>query len=166
MTSGKPGRPCTICTDRPKREFVARRLAEGYSAIRIERASRTDEAANLGVGPMKRETVARHITIHLGAEAPEESTPVQRHEVAVMAARVQVGLADPDDIALLVRKQAAEMLREGKLRITTQHALQSQQMLDRRDEKKKDRELQYSIAALMLAAEPPDTIIDGHATEV
>lgn len=163
---GKRGRPCSICSDPARNEFVNRRLAEGYSALRIDTASRTAEAEELGITPMKRETVANHVKNHLAVGVPADAPPEMRQRVAIANARGAVGLADPDDVALLVRNEASQLLREGKLRITTQHALQAQQMLDRRVEKQKDRELQYAIAALMVSAQPPATIIDVTATEV
>jgi hypothetical protein len=162
----KPGRPCSICSDPARNEFVNRRLADGYSSLRIDQASRTDEARELGVTPMKRETVTNHVRNHVAVGAPKDAPPEMQQRIAIANAKMAVGLADPNDVATLVRDEASQLLREGKLRITTQHALQAQQMLDRRVEKQKDRELQYAIAALMVSAQPPATIIDMTATEV
>ena len=70
-------------------------------------------------------------------------TEVKRREVAPMP------LPDTDDMAVLVRAAAVEKLKAGELRITTQDGLAAQNLLDRREEKKKDRELITQLGVLL-----------------
>lgn len=72
------------------------------------------------------------------------------------------------DFAVLVQKQAVEALEAGSLRITAQHGLQAQALIDRRIEKQADRDLALNMARLLSGsiAMPPHTVIEGRAIDV
>lgn len=72
------------------------------------------------------------------------------------------------DFAVLVQKEAVEALQAGTLRITAQHGLQAQSLLDRRAEKQADRDLALNMARLLSGAisMTPQTVIEGRAVEM
>lgn len=153
-------RKCSICTNETKNEWVARRHIEGHSATAMERM-----AKDAGL-TMKRETIGKHLKTCLGTTAkPEEVKAVAE------AVKSETGT---DDVATLVQKQVVERLEAGEARVTVQHGLQAQQLLDRRAERAKDRELAVTLARLLHSpAPPPEAIrarpvdaIEGHVVEV
>ena len=160
-------RTCSIDKDPAKNELIARLHLEGHSFSAMERMSRED-----GLG-MKRETIAKHLKECLGTEA----SPA---EVAQVAAEVKATVDAPSDVAVLVQKEVVKKLKDGEARVTVQHGLQAQQLLDRRAERQKDRELAVTLARLLHSPAPtPDQvrhrqvdagsgqeIIEGTAVEV
>jgi hypothetical protein len=157
-------RTCSIDRDAKKNEWVARRHLEGYNPSQMEEMSR-----KAGF-PIKRETVAKHLRECLGATASPK-------EVKAMAEKVAATVS-PDipqeDVAVLVQKQVVEKLLAGEARVTVQHGLQAQQLLDRRAERQKDRELAVTLARMLHSGAPPayaiaqraETVIEGTAVEV
>jgi len=153
---------CVICTDPRKRDFVARRQLEGHSANAVERLSREQGM------PIKRETVAKHLKTCLAM--PKGATAAQ---VQAVAARVKVPANVPsEDVATLVQREVIAKLQAGEARVTVQHGLQAQQLLDRRAERAKDRELAVTLARLLHSPMPPvgmvmeRTTIEGEFVEV
>ena len=61
----------------------------------------------------------------------------------------------------MVQKRAIELLAAGDLRVTAQHGLQAQALLDRRAEKQADRDLALNMARLLSGAIIM-TPLDGH----
>lgn len=59
-----------------------------------------------------------------------------------------------EDFAKLVRDEAARQLREGKLKVTATHGLTAQGLLDRREERKADRDLMLNLARLLTGSAP------------
>jgi hypothetical protein len=112
---------------------------------------------------IKRETISRHLKTCLSV--PKEVTP---QKMAHAAAHLDVG----EDVATLVQAQVIEKLKDGSARVTVQHGLQAQQLLDRRAERAKDRELAITLARLLHSPLPPTdlimerTVIEGTAVEV
>lgn len=167
-------RPCSICTDERKREFVLANHLAGVSANRMEAMAR----ATIGFVPMKAETILKHVRVCLPRSfSPSATTaktpaglPVQRQgegldiaraartDVAI-ARRVQGG-APADDVARMVQEQVIEKLKSGEARVTVQHGLQAQQILDRRDERAKDRALAVTLTRLLHQPGAPTAIID------
>ena len=79
---------------------------------------------------------------------------MKRREVA------PIPLPDTDDMAVLVRAAAVEKLKAGELRITTQDGLAAQNLLDRREEKKKDRELITQLGVLLSRGSEAPPMLD------
>jgi hypothetical protein len=150
---------CVICHDPKKKDWVARRHLEGHSAARMESLSREQGIT------VKRETITKHLRTCLAL--PPEVTPKQ---VAAMAE----SMPRSHDVATLVQQQVIEKLQAGEARVTVQHGLQAQQLLDRRAERQKDRELAVTLARLLHSPMPPvalvqeraEVIIEGEAVEV
>lgn len=72
-------------------------------------------------------------------------------------------------MAVLVRAAAVEKLKAGELKITTQDGLAAQNLLDRREEKKKDRELITQLGVLLSrGSDPPPmlNVTEGEYVEV
>lgn len=160
---------CSICSDPQRREYVNRQLAQGLTYNAIEVRSRTQGAQEAGLKPIKSETVKRHVTVCL-ANVPAGNTartPAVM-EVARLSAKQDIGEGG-DDIARMVQKRTAEMLRDpdSNMRMTVRDGLAAQSLLDRREEKRKDRELAHAVARAMLAhLGPPAHLIEGHAVRV
>jgi hypothetical protein len=140
---------CVICADPKKRDFVARRQLEGHSANAMEGLSR---ASGL---PIKRETISKHLKVCLAM--PEGVTPKQ---VADVADRTKPpAYAPAEDVATLVQREVIAKLQDGTARVTVQHGLQAQQLIDRRAERAKDRELAVTLARLLHSGMPPMAMV-------
>lgn len=139
-------RRCSICGDPKKNEWVARRHLEGFSAHKME------EMARAQGHPMKRETIKKHLKVCLGTEA----TPAEVKAVAEKVSKVVAPAPDStEDVAVLVQREVVRKLKNGEGRVTVQHGLQAQQLLDRRAERAKDRELAITLARLLHSPAPP-----------
>lgn len=81
---------------------------------------------------------------------------------------VEEGPVVVKDFATLVQQRAVEALEAGNLRITAQHGLAAQALIDRRIEKAADRDLALNMARLLSGAitMTPQTVIEGRAIEV
>ena len=159
-----PARRCSICSNDKKNEWVAKRHLEGFSASKME------DMARANGHPIKRETISRHLRKCLGTDAK----PAEVKAVAQAVMKDAPALASSDDVALLVQQAVVQKLKAGEGRVTVQHGLQAQQLLDRRAERAKDRELAVTLARLLHSPPPPPSAItarpvdaiEGHATEV
>lgn len=139
---------------------------EGHNPSRMEEMSRVSPV----VGVIKRETISRHRDVCLGVKGAKPAT------IAKVAAQVTKDQPIADDVAVLVQREVVKRLKEGEARVTVQHGLQAQQLLDRRAERAKDRELAVTLARLLHTPPPPAsaimeridpvTIIEGEAVEV
>ena len=56
---------------------------------------------------------------------------------------------DTTDVATAIQRQALEQLNAGEMRLTAAHALRAQELLDRRAEKERDRELMVTLARVL-----------------
>lgn len=139
---------CSICKDPAKSVWVAERKAMGMSANAMERMSKGDQSV---VKPMKRETILKHLN-HAGNVAAGLPT------TALPPAEAQV---TQKDLAALVQVEVIKKVEAGEARVTVQHGLQAQQMLDRRAERIKDRELAVTLARMLHSELPPDSLIEA-----
>jgi hypothetical protein len=159
-------RRCVICADPAKTDWVARRLMEGHSLSKIEEMSRVSPV----VGVIKRETITSHKKVCL------EAGDISQTKMAEVARVVTKGKEPADDVAVLVQREVVAKLKAGEARVTVQHGLQAQQLLDRRAERAKDRELAVTLARLLHTPPPPASaileriepgiIIEGEAVEI
>jgi len=149
-------RRCSICTDAVKNQWVAARHLEGHSATAMEESSRNPASP---VPKMKRETIGKHIKACLGTDAKPS-------EIKAVAATVVVPPdTKPGDVAVLVQQEVVRKLRAGEGRVTVQHGLQAQQLMDRRSERQKDREVAVTLARLLHSAGPPPEIVRARPIE-
>lgn len=116
--------------------------------------------------------VGTHIAKHMQPVAlPSRGTP--NFDALPVAQRPIEQYVDRD-VALAIREQALEQLAQGNMRLTAAHALRAQEMLDRRVEKQKDREMHVLLARVLTRhqAPPPryvgpaEDIIEGHAEDI
>lgn len=112
--------------------------------------------------PIKRETLGKHFRICLNGITPE----LLAQEIA--DASKEAKTVAELDFATMVQHRATELLAAGELRVTTQHGLSAQALLDRRAEKQADRDIALNIARLLSGAMvmPPVTVIEGRAVPV
>lgn len=151
-------RQCSICTNTDKNTWVAARHLEGHSATAMEEMSRNPASP---VPKMKRETISKHLKTCLGTP-----TDIKPAEVKAVAATVAVPDGAPDDVAVLVQKEVVRKLQAGEGRVTVQHGLQAQQLIDRRAERSKDRETAITLARLLHSAAPPPEAIRARPVDV
>ena len=137
---------CSICEDPRKKDFVARRHVEGYTLRQMEDMSRDSGMT------MKRETIGKHLRDCI-------ATPAVGPVVRKVAATVKPPSAAIEDVATMVQAEVVKRLREGEARVTVQHGLQAQALLDRRAERAKDRELAITLARLLHAPAPPEAVV-------
>lgn len=152
---------CGVCNGDPaRRKFVDFQLASGTPPAKIERMAK--DAGH----PVKRETITKHRDGCLGVTSIGTPRPPEETQLAARAAAT----GSNGDMAELVKAEAIRLLEEGKLKVTTQDGLAAQALIDRRQEKQKDRELAAAIGRLLAGggtngASPPP-IIEGDYTEV
>ena len=197
---------CSICADVIRLNFVENSRAMGYLPETIERLTREPAAQDLGIKPIKAETIKRHF-VHQGTTdrwMPQTKSASPKKQVSasevtsphivlakefvstandlpqvleVPSLPIPVALPESEgspkeqkslDVASVVAQKAMEGLVDGSLRVTTQHGLQAQQMLDRREERRKDRELSIQLARVLSGAVkvPAHLIIDSTAKDV
>ncbi len=64
------------------------------------------------------------------------------------------------DIATAIQRTSLEMLANGEMRITAAHALRAQEMIDRRADRERDRELMITLARVLTQrAQAPEGLI-------
>lgn len=123
-------------------------LAAGKTPTAIEREMRA-------VGsPMKAETVRRHLERCLGGKARNDD----------LVLRAAQGKGPSGDFARMVRDAAAAKLEAGELRIRTQDGIAAQALLDRREERRADRDLLLNLARLLSGGQP--VVVEGRYTTV
>lgn len=165
---------CSIDRDEQKRTFVLSNHLAGVSPNRMETLSRQTP----GMTPMKAETIGKHIRVCLPrgfkpdqrvSQRPPGLPPSQAGGEAIAISRAArtdhhiarvVTTAPRDDVALEVQRQVMEKLKTGEARVTVQHGLQAQQMLDRREERAKDRALAITLTRMLHQPVAPAEIID------
>jgi hypothetical protein len=106
------------------------------------------ETQKLGRG-IKRETIGKHLAICLGGKRPDIDEDAAK---GIMAGSREAATAAELDFAVMVQKRATDLLRAGELRVTAQHGLTAQALLDRRAEKQADRDLALNMARLLSGA--------------
>jgi hypothetical protein len=152
---GTPRPRCSVCKH-PQKAMIHALIASKMTLQNIHL-----ETQRLGA-PVKRETLGKHIRICLNGVKPE----VLGQEIADASkeAKTQAEM----DFATLVQKRATEMLQAGELRVTAQHGLTAQALLDRRAEKQADRDLAVNMARLLSGAISvvPSIVIEGRVVDV
>jgi len=138
-------RPCSICAGERK-TVVNTLLAAGRSPHFIE-----GEMRKVG-SPTKAETVRRHLARCLNGQRPGTGTIVPT--------------GAKGDFAQMVRDEAVRLLEAGELKVKTNDGLWAQGLIDKRAEKKADRDLLLNLTRLMVGAAPPPELIEGEWTEV
>jgi hypothetical protein len=154
---------CSICASPARLAWVAEMLRLGRSAYAIDQASREPDARDRGIASMRYETIRRHVA-HLAEE--QIGTPAAADVIEVASPRVvdprfeRVPGKPVEDVASLVQTRAIEGIKDGTLRVTTQHGLSAQKMLDAREDKRRDRELALNVARMLSGAMPvPDHLV-------
>jgi hypothetical protein len=151
-----PLRPrCPVCKSEHRAQI------EALLATKMPMADIHAETQRLGRG-IKRETIGKHLAICLNGIRP----PVDANGV-VEASKAAQSQAEVD-FATMVQKRATELLQSGDLRVTAQHGLTAQALIDRRAEKAADRDLALNMARLLSGSMTmaPITVIDSRAVEV
>ena len=144
--STTPSRPCGICNSERK-TVINTLLAAGRSANFIE-----GEMKSLG-SPTKAETVTRHLNRCLGGKPPSPTS-------------IPFNGAAKGDFAKAVRDEAMRLLEAGDLKIKANEGLWAQALLDKREEKKADRDLMVNLVRLMAGGIAPPEIIVGEFTDL
>ena len=101
---------------------------------------------------MKAESISKHVREHANSSPTKlsvQQTAQQRH-----------AQTDDDDVAVLVQRDIVQKLKDGEARVTVQHGLQAQMLIDRRSERAKDRELSVTLARLLHTAAPPSELVE------
>lgn len=152
-------RECAV--DRhPLKDDIATMIASGSSLNFIEKFSR--EKGH----PIKRETVKAHMERCLAGTPEQVDRDLDKITVKIAKGAPKAEIAR--DFAVAVQKKALHELKEGTLRVTTKDGLVAQQLLDKREERAKDRAFVLDLARLIsgAGAPPPDEYIDGEYIEL
>jgi len=170
-----PNQPaCLPCKNGLVAKYMRDRFAQGASVqtVSAELASKRRQAELGYTRPPGPSMLALHISKHMVTSAP-----VSRNMPSFTVPVTQPGslayVVGPD-VASAIQTEALAMLEKGEMRITAAHALRAQEMLDRRVEKQKDREMQFLLARVLTrqSAPPPkyvgpdEDIVDGYAVRV
>lgn len=152
---------CGICHgNQERRRFVNDSLSQGKYQTDIEAESKV-----LGLN-VKRETIRKHVNVCIANGIDKLLTPPKLGKQAGPSAVVPttgVALPDSDDFATLVKARAVAALKAGELRVSTQDGLAAQALLDKREDRRKDRDV-FVRVGLMLAGQlsgPPPIAIEG-----
>ena len=148
---------CSICDDPVKSDFVGTLHLEGLSLRAIaDRTRHVDSPVKV----IKRETIGKHITGCLATKGFEPRRPnASPVRTSAELARRTAGMA-PADVATLVQEEVVRKLQDGTARVTVQHGLQAQALLDRREERKQDRQLAITLARMLHAPRPPAEMVE------
>jgi hypothetical protein len=140
---------CSICEDAPEtREFIESRLARGESARSVSRA--------LGASHELRSYDYRTISAHwrrcLG-HLFKLHGPHAARRAAVRASVIS------GDVAITIRDAAIKALEAGEMRLTANHALRAQELLDRRAERLQDMEAALLLARVLTSQPVPERYV-------
>jgi hypothetical protein len=118
--------------------------------------------------------LAFHVANHM-----TQSAPVSKNAPSFTTVPPAVRSLDTyvdRDVAQAIKTQALEQLDKGEMRLTAAHALRAQEMIDKRIEKQKDREMQVLLGRVLTRQRTPppryvgpdeDVVtIEGTAVEV
>jgi SRSO17 transposase len=124
-------------------------LAAGRKANAIEQ-----EMRKIGV-PTKQETILKHLRVCLNNQRPDG-----RILTDAVVGRSKY------DFATSVRDEAQRLLDAGQLKIRSSDGLWAQSLLDKREEKKADRDFLTNLALLLTGTPAPPEIIVGEWSSV
>jgi hypothetical protein len=159
---------CVVCDDPVAREWVESRLRDGMSRSAVSDLSVRDPDAPRKVYPDTMKRHVQHMTPVTPAGMPDGFLPVSTLPRAQGPTHVQTA----EDVATLVQKEVIERLKDGTARVTVQHGLQAQSLLDRREERKQDRALAITLASMLHSQRAPMELlpeaitIEGEVSEV
>lgn len=165
---------CSICHDPKKREAINRMLAAKVPDVEIHRRTSTREWIERGfTRPIKTLTISRHRR-HLAPDLPNGLDKITRAELTTAAAKIVSGRGKSpaavrkrsNDLAELVNDIAVEKLKAGELHVSTKDGLAARALLDRREEKSKDRSASLLFAALVAASHAPASVLPAHTTTI
>lgn len=136
-------------------------LANGASANSIERAMRERGK------PIKRETVKGHLDFCL-ADGGDRQHAKALDKIVKKADRGAPRAEVQRDFAVAVQSKALKDLAAGHLRVSAKDGLVAQGLIDKREERAKDRAFVMDLARLLSGAGgmPPDELIDGEYVEI
>lgn len=145
---------CSICDDERKAEFVAGLHIAGYTLTAM-----AEQSATVFDPPVKRDTIGRHIKGCLATKGFEVRRPnASQVRTSATLARRTAGLGR-EDVATLVQRDVVAKLKSGEARVTVQHGLQAQSLIDRREERQQDRQLAITLARLLFTGEVPEEAV-------
>lgn len=154
---------CSICSKPDLFEWVERQLALGYPMAKIEEFSRQPGARDIGILPVKQETVSKHVK---GCTARREVTKDRRRTPPPVPQRVYdlaagaVAAMPQSDLATLIRDRVQKRIEDDPdIALSVKDGLKAQEMLDRRAEKAAGRELRLTLARLMTSLQPGADIL-------
>jgi hypothetical protein len=148
-------RRCGICAGPQERaDFVNAEVAKGASLNSIEVRSR-----EMGM-VAKAETVKHHMKLCI----EEKGVSTQNVPLAAQA----LATRSKQDFATLVQQEAINRLKTGELRVSTADGLHAQGLLDKREEKRKDRQILVALGRLLAGGgnAPPPEVVEGEYVEV
>lgn len=90
---------------------------------------------------------------------PRVEDTVEAHAERAMERFDSLPHTASSDLAVAMRDAVKEKLDAGELRLTAQHGLMAQQMIDRRIEKQRDRELAVRLGVMLTAKAPPADVL-------
>lgn len=155
-----PAVRCGIC-ESDRKNVVNAFLQAGRTPNWIEHRLR-----EMG-SPTKAETVRKHLHRCLNGSAEN----IALLQEAIPEPGKPAPEVDPRaDFAMAIRAEANRKLAAGELTVNAQHGLAAQALIDRREEKKADRQLMVELAGLLSGARslqgPPEELIEGEWREV
>jgi hypothetical protein len=138
------GQTCRFHGQDPRARMVNDLMRKGYAAVRI-----ADEVTESGFRVSK-DAVSRHRRLCFVDETNAQAE------------------ARNEDLATLVRDQARRALLSGRLQVTTKDGLMAQNLLDKREERAKDRDFMLNLAQLLSGGgrAAPQDLIEGTAIDV
>jgi len=149
---------CVLCRH-PLVAQINKRIAVGRGGI--ANAMRWMEDNDLGPVP-HRNTFSTHKNEHM--TEPHEKARIEATEA--FKRQQSTIRAKPGDLAALVRDNVFARVEEGTLEPSLSEGLRAQEMLDRRDERKGDRDMMLTLAGLLSGASVPVALLaDGNTID-
>ena len=172
-----PNQPaCLPCKNPLAQEYLTERMGQmaDLKTIRHELAS-AYRKRTMGYG--KAPTLSMLVThqkSHIGTVgmASAHLPTFSGEDDTTSSASADDGTARGNDVAAAIQQRALQALADGELRVTAQHGLKAEEMIDKRAERAQDRELTVFLARMMTQAIPPpalmlpDDAIEAEYTEV
>lgn len=170
-------RACLPCSNPMVAQYMRDRFALGapLEAVSAELAQR-GRMAEMGYTRAPGPTMLRtHVTKHTPTHAVVSATLPSFASHSTPMAGSPTAPRTHTDVATAIQQAALEQLERGEMKLTASHALRSQEILDRRAENQKDREMRVVMARLLHRHRtPPESlhggddilVIEGVATAV
>lgn len=169
-------RACLPCTNGLVAKYMRDRFAVGASVqtVSAELASKRRQE-ELGFhrspGPSM---LALHISKHMTANPAAVSRSMPSFVTPSTSPTTALAYTVGADVASSIQQESLRLLEAGEMRITAAHALRAQEMLDKRIEKQKDRELQFLLARVLTKRNQPplkyvgpdEDIVEGYSMDV